>query len=338
MNLQPCTASWSWVWRFLSWLIQVGELQCVKLSSLLLVVIPIVFSPCMTSVSHSQQGMFSDIYAFGDSTLDTGNNFAGLGGMFPPSPPYHRGRYSDGELWHEILARELGLSLPTPSLTGGNNFAFGGAQTGLGTSTFGPIPNVGTQINMFRDQQGRFSDDALILVAVGANDIRAGRTPESAISALKGHLQDLHELGGRNFLVSNYYEPILDLGPITELFNAEMSTFSLLDSDLRIYDRAGLIQEILTDPEAYGFSNPVDSLACRDCNLGERLNPTDIVDDPSSHMFFDVNHPTSTLGAIMANRAIEMYAVPEPSTLPTMLAGLILAVYMLRLSSRPQLL
>lgn len=48
----------------------------------------------------------------------------------PESPPYFRGRFSNGPVWVEDLADRLALDLE-PSLQGGTNFAFGGAETGL---------------------------------------------------------------------------------------------------------------------------------------------------------------------------------------------------------------
>ena len=70
---------------------------------------------------------YSNIYAFGDSLLDTGNLFnattsaqelfASLGvdiPVQPPSPPYFEGRFSNGELWIDRLADEFDVDL-TPA-------------------------------------------------------------------------------------------------------------------------------------------------------------------------------------------------------------------------------
>ena len=67
---------------------------------------------------------YSNIYAFGDSLLDTGNLFnattsaqeffASLGvdiPVQPPSPPYFEGRFSNGELWIDRLADEFDVDL-----------------------------------------------------------------------------------------------------------------------------------------------------------------------------------------------------------------------------------
>jgi phospholipase/lecithinase/hemolysin len=54
----------------------------------------------------------SELYVFGDLLSDTGNLFRATseasGEGFPP-PPFFEGRYSNGELWVEGLASELGV-------------------------------------------------------------------------------------------------------------------------------------------------------------------------------------------------------------------------------------
>jgi hypothetical protein len=44
--------------------------------------------------------------------------------------PYYQGHFSNGLTWVEDLSNMLGLGTLKPSLAGGNDFAFGGAETG----------------------------------------------------------------------------------------------------------------------------------------------------------------------------------------------------------------
>src|SRR4051794_25936876 len=82
-----------------------------------------------------QAGQFTQIVAFGDSLTDTGNLYAvtqtSPSGPFPPSP-YYEGRFSNGPVWVEWLALQLGVPAPRPFVTGGTNYAFGGAETTTG--------------------------------------------------------------------------------------------------------------------------------------------------------------------------------------------------------------
>ncbi len=62
------------------------------------------------------------VVVFGDSLSDTGNLYAATGGGVPPDPPYWQGRASNGPLWSELLAADLGAAL--------TNNAINGATTG----------------------------------------------------------------------------------------------------------------------------------------------------------------------------------------------------------------
>ncbi|CAN5911210.1 hypothetical protein BH23PLA1_BH23PLA1_18560 [soil metagenome] len=125
----------------------------------------------------------SELVVFGDSLSDTGNLFFatcgsdnpagpfGPNGPFP-TPPYFQGRHSNGPVFVEYLAEALGASA-APGTTGGTNFAFGFAETGVGLSTQGS-PNVGAQIDMFFGSGRTFSGSELVVLYAGANDILFG--------------------------------------------------------------------------------------------------------------------------------------------------------------------
>lgn len=179
---------------------------------------------------------FSKMYVFGDSLSDPGNifnateainrlplapNLFNLPPVLPPSPPYFEGRYSNGLIWADYLAQDLGisltrstdlsvlgrrfpLSLVSSSVTlidgqpavspyfQGNlpensvNFAFGGAQTGLtGAGEFGNlIPGVLQQVDWFTDDlDGELADsDALYIVWGGPNDYQTVDNPNPVTS------------------------------------------------------------------------------------------------------------------------------------------------------------
>jgi len=153
----------------------------------------------------AQAGPFSDMYVFGDSLSDTGNLQAMTTHLFAlqlfpfpyptnPETPYYQGRFSDGPLWVEDLAGQMGLpsSSVAPSgfslgaafggffvtAAGGNNFAVAGART----ATLGffeplglPIPaGVQTQVEVFLGLNGGNAPDGgtLYVVLAGGNNIR----------------------------------------------------------------------------------------------------------------------------------------------------------------------
>ena len=53
-------------------------------------------------------------------TRRTGNVFKLTNGAWPADPAYFKGRYSNGPVWVEVMAKKLGLKL--------NDFAFGGGM------------------------------------------------------------------------------------------------------------------------------------------------------------------------------------------------------------------
>ena len=73
-----------------------------------------------------------------------------------PAADYYNGRFTNGGNWLDYLAHDLGVAAPVASLAGGSDYAFGGASTGTGTTTYAPgqaVPNVGTQIAMYLSDQ-----------------------------------------------------------------------------------------------------------------------------------------------------------------------------------------
>ena len=92
-----------------------------------------------------------DLIVFGDSLSDTGNRYIETGSTSPPLPyglqnlallatgdlsnlvegeNYFPGRLTNGRVWVEYLAEFMGVESPSPSLEGGNNYAYSGAGTG----------------------------------------------------------------------------------------------------------------------------------------------------------------------------------------------------------------
>lgn len=145
---------------------------------------------------------YSNLFLFGDSLSDTGNNafvFDTVGASgnpplppgtlrtsvptpsntFIPTYPYATsvgGRYSNGSMWAESFAAAYGLSAVASDL-GGTNYAYGGARVGpLGSlNPFLDFPDnfplsLTTQVATFLAQHPQAPADALYVVAGGGND------------------------------------------------------------------------------------------------------------------------------------------------------------------------
>jgi outer membrane lipase/esterase len=284
---------------------------------------------------------FSKILVFGDSLSDTGNIFAVSGGTFVP-PPYYDGRVSNGPMWTERLAQELGLPNPLPSVVftleeGGTNYAWYGAETGPGLSD-SLTPNLGTQIGMFLGDGGTLSGEELILIRGGTNDLFAAAIAgddltASALTAaanIANHIATLGFAGGEVFLVSNLggvgQTPFLQqLGPTFPaaadwwefVFNTALdAALDALEADLAAsglkvqivrFDANGLLAEILRKPQRFGLKNVTDA-ACPDCLFGQPLpgSENSVVRNPRKYLFWDLVHPTSTTHKAFGHEAAQL--------------------------------
>lgn len=195
---------------------------------------------------------YSGLVIFGDSLSDTGNVLSlttAFTGTPYPSFPGAAGRFSNGPVWTEYLASGLGFaSSANPSnllfdgttvsaigAPGGQNYAYGGARTGLGGSagaTTGLLGQLVAWDNSASILGGgsltRAADpDALYVVMAGANDLRDIRSANFAsddasrqaradaaagvAQGVVGALGLLANAGARHFLISNL--PDLGLTP-----------------------------------------------------------------------------------------------------------------------------
>lgn len=292
---------------------------------------------------------YSSMVVFGDSLADSGNNALALGGAQTPVPlggpliptnPYASGRYSNGPVWTEYLAGNLGLSA-VPSLAGGSNFAFGGARTGAAGA--GQPPGLIDQLGMFlQSTNGVASANALYVIEGGGNDARdvmgavlMGLNPSPLISGYAANIATmiatLHAAGAEHFLVWNTPDIGLtpffgSLGPVAAGAGSQFSglmnfalaqALALLSPDIadgvRLFDAYGALNRIAGAPGANGFANVTDACgAVQEC-----------YSDPTvagGYLFWDGIHPATLAHAEMARLA--QAALPEPGSIVlVLLAG-----------------
>ena len=152
----------------------------------------------------------SGVAVFGDSLSDGGNVFAASGGTLP----YPSGRFTNGPVWAERLALDLGTTLQ-PSLLGGGDYAFGGAETGLGTALLRgvlPVPGVRQQVQDYLTSTPSPEANKLHVVFGGANDFFNGQTnPAIPAANITSAVSDLANAGAKRILVVDL--PNLGLTP-----------------------------------------------------------------------------------------------------------------------------
>ena len=286
---------------------------------------------------------------FGDSLTDAGNlaitNGSNpgqviTGNTYIPSQPYASGQFTNADVWAATFAAALGLA-PSgqPALTGGGNYAFGGAR--IATDGVGLPPSLAAQEAVFLlGHGGSAPAGALYVIEGGGNDARdafaaaaAVMDPTAIIAAAAnayaqatGALVDQLQAAGAQH-IAVWDVPNLGLAPavtafgagasflgtlISQAMNSALSTRLAAEAGVTIFDVFGLQNQIVANPASFGLANVSDACgAIVGC-------------DPSTFLYWDGIHPTSAGHAILAQAMLAVVAVPEPAEVALMLAGLVL--------------
>ena len=278
----------------------------------------------MTAVASASP--YSAIFVYGDSLSDTGNIFAASGGTYPPSPPYYKGRFSNGIVTVEYLANSLHSPL--------TSFAWGGATTGVGNSGDmgsqtmvgtlglpGMIPQLGGSLATITP----LAPTSLFVVWGGPDDYITNGTIPQGIADLVGIVTALQGVGATHILVPGM--PDLGLTPrylgLGSIQAAQASAFSFafdqalrtsLPAGVTYFDTFGFMHQVVMNPGAYGFTDVTDPclLVCTPSS------------DQSQYLFWDDLHPTTAADALLAAQ-FQKAVTPEPPTflmLGTGLAGI----------------
>ncbi len=292
---------------------------------------------------------YSNLFIFGDSLADSGNNAIALDGSGPPpgtlrtqtpmldpvqisTLPYSSGRYSNGPVWTEYFAGRMGMTA-LPSLAGGTNFAFGGANTGPYGTGF-PFSML-DQVSFFMTATGGVApSNALYILEGGGNDARGiiemaamGGDPGAWIANYAANVANiigqLKAAGAHDILLMNVPDiskipAIQALGPalaaqanmlvsaMNGALNSALAGLSPAQRDgIHLFDMFGLMDEVYDNPAKFGLTNVSDACgAIAAC-----------VADPTGYLFWDGIHPTTAIHQILGNAAYASMQLPEPYSL-----------------------
>jgi phospholipase/lecithinase/hemolysin len=274
---------------------------------------------------------FSAMYVFGDSLSDTGNVSLATFGTVPVSPPYADRSFSNGPVWAQDVAQSIGLPALMPSLAGGTDFAFGGAESGQ-TQVHALNPtDLPSQFAQFQAQVPSPQPGALYAVWIGSNDVldiadNPSLTPDqqqanvaAAVSNEASVIDGLVAHGAQNLLVLN----VPDLGQtpheqargsvaaqsaqsLAALYNQDLAqALQPLEASgqarIDLVDTFSALNQAVTNPSEFGFTNvtsPVWTGNLTDSNSGT-LQATGAAQN--QFLFFDSLHPTAQTHALLAS-------------------------------------
>lgn len=292
-----------------------------------------------------------NLFVFGDRLTENGGEFGknavaestGANPPFDVAPYSSQGNFTDGLNWTTYLGRILGVEDSAED----TNFSYLDAtarELVNPVDPFGEATELNTfagQIDTFEETYGTFTEDDLVVVNFGGNDLtlppEEGVAPEEAalqsIQATIDGIAELQELGAENFLVGLVppveLAPIfsdtefLDLlgvepgffEPIVEEYNAGLTSaledYEIAsDVNIEILDTNALFDSIATEPGAYGFVNVEEPvLSSQTPVTGEPIeyNEAIVGEDPAvqhSTLFLDPYfHPTALGHSIVAETA-----------------------------------
>jgi phospholipase/lecithinase/hemolysin len=282
---------------------------------------------------------YTAVYAFGDSLSDAGNvSYLSLD-QLPVSSIYSDGRFSNGNVWVQDLAQNLGLPPVKPSLEGGSDYAYGGAHTGATAVHAANPTDLASQLGQFVMNVPNPSPDALYTVWAGSNDLLgiANSTLTPAQQQAAVHQAVVNEVNFINGLVAHGARNLAvmgvpDLGktpyqaekPLTaatssvlaQQYNAELGAAvqqivasGAVSAD--VIDTYALLGAATANPAAYGFTNvtqPVWSGDLTDANSGT-LAATGAAQ--GGYLYFDDLHPTAATHSLLASAVTG--AVTQPA-------------------------
>ncbi len=302
----------------------------------------LAISLSVAGIAHASE--YGSVTFFGDSLTD--------GGYFSPIVPGPAQFTTNPDnVWATSFAEQLGTTAVTNtfgSSENGNNYAIGGARAGKDeVRNFGtvddpinvPIASVNNQANKYL-ANNRVDPNGLYVVWAGANDLlAAGKDPAnaqtivaSAVGSQIATITALKNAGANYILVPNVPDigltPSLNgfpdsisnaLGtePAKKYNQAMLNGVASTGANIIPLDTFSLLQQIVANPSAFGFTNVKNkacetdsSLTCGRVDLVES-GDGDVSDANETYLFADDIHPTGRTHQLIADYANAVVTAPS---------------------------
>ncbi|CAG8442263.1 13579_t:CDS:2 [Acaulospora morrowiae] len=200
------------------------------------------------TLTTSAEVSFENFVVFGDELSDTGNAYKLTNYEYPPSPPYYKGRFSNGKNWVDYFVEEHDLCL--------YNYAYGSASSDntLVPTFTGPknvsVPGVFQQVNQFLEKDCKKINVEKTLFAVAAlcadyvftlGQIDAAEVVERVGNSIKA----LHESGDAKYI---FISPIPPVDHVPAIKSLPTETAELIESKIALHNK--LLFQFLDDFQA----------------------------------------------------------------------------------------
>lgn len=320
----------------------------------------------------------TQVVAFGDSLSDAGTYNPTTADTNPAndSPSGLTFSTKPGTTYAVYVAGAYGLTLlPNQQVNfgvvgnggvvmelGGLDYAEGGARIDVDAANGGvvmqTIPGVGTlpvqmatsrsirtQIDDYLSEHGSFSDNQLILIQGGANDLflflgqvaadpslaaNAATVVTSAVTSMVTQIGRLQASGASRIIYSNLPDlgltPQFSTTPLAGLATAVATNYNTAVAaqlnamgGIHIFDTAALIRDVVATPSSYGFTNATVP-ACNSYSTPNNpatltsliCSPTTLVAPGAdiTYVFADGVHPTARAHAMWADELTAAFPSP----------------------------
>ena len=284
----------------------------------------VVFVLSLTAIQAVAGGTaFSKIVVFGDSLNDTGNMTRLTGGAFPNAPTYTYGRQTNGPVWVEYLAEDLGLAnkVLNYAVVGAMTKPAPGFPTGnVWSDTFPGLEStdVASQVLEYKhDCHNRADPCALYVLEGGANDFPRVQDPSVIVSNLIESLVALEKIGAKHILVLN----LPDIGKTPRVILAERLAYIPPGSGALYSGACAALNQALasaiaqvtpscitvTIADTYGFMDKVEANPAA-YKIFEAQMPWLLFGagtDPVEWFFWDDLHPTTRGYEIFSDQVLD---------------------------------
>lgn len=229
----------------------------------------VLFSVNLPAVSYGFS--FNQIVIFGDSLSDEGLLYSYDMGMLPKSPPYFKGRFSNGIVWSEILGDYFHSRLNMDI----ENYAVGGETVILQNPFAGYLPYTFSESlnSYYWSTISNNIANALVIIWIGANDYLQGAedvdgTTSNVVKSVRESIEELINKGAKNLLIVDLpdlaktpkwigTEGALNVHALIEKHNKKL-TDAIIEIQrnspsvtIKIFNSSTVFNDLVTNPQSF---------------------------------------------------------------------------------------